>query len=131
MKIAGFKNSLFAIVFLLLVSLPVFAQKPSPKAILLFQKGITLTKKNDFNGAIQAFEAATKSSPKFYDAFLALGMAKQQTQAFSEALSAYQSAALIRPKIAQPHLMSGALYQQLNDAINALTEYQSPLLKRR
>ncbi|MDQ3061291.1 MAG: tetratricopeptide repeat protein, partial [Acidobacteriota bacterium] len=115
---------IFAFLSLILISAPIFPQKSGNNAVAIYQKGVALAKKNDFSGAIQELEKAVKANPKYYEAFVALGLARQQIQDFNSAAEAFRQAITLRPKSAEPHLLLGALLQQLNDADGALAEYR-------
>jgi tetratricopeptide (TPR) repeat protein len=119
-----FQKSIFAFLLLALFSASIFAQKGANAAAQSYQKGIALAKKNDFYGAIQEFQKATKANPKYYEAFVALGLSQQQVQDFSSAAETFKTAISLRPKLTEPLMLLGALFQQQNDANGALSEYR-------
>ena len=119
-----FQKIALILLFSIVIAAPIFAQKGGNSAAASYQKGVTLAKKNDFSGAIAEFQKAVKANPKYYEAFVALGLTQQQIQDLVSAAETFKKAAVLRPKSAEPHLLLGALYQQQNDAENALAEYR-------
>ena len=68
----------------------VFAQSYKPEAIQQANLGVTLSKKEDYRGAIQAYNRALAIDARLPNLHLNLGLAYFKTGRFHEALAAFQ-----------------------------------------
>jgi TonB family protein len=91
------------------------------------QLGDLYKKKNQFQGAIDAYQKAALRQPTFYEPLLELALIHEESNNFSEAAKYYQRAIQARPKEIVPHLRLATLYSRAELKEEALKEYQQCL----
>ena len=86
----GFGGLIFKCLGGLLVLVVAFAQTYKPEAIQEANLGVSLAHKEDYEGAVEAYQRALAIDPRLPNLYLNLGLAYFKQGQFREALSAFQ-----------------------------------------
>ena len=92
----------------------------SPTALTAFRDASDAMRKGDLAAAGDGFSAAIKESPAFAEAYLNLGLVREEQGRFEESIANLQKALTLKPRLRGANLFLGIANYRLNHFVPAL-----------
>lgn len=107
----------------LLVASVTAAQAPqiSPEVAANFRRASEAMRNGNFDAAGEGFSAVIKQAPTFAEAYLNLGLAREEQGRHQDAIASFQKALQLKPKLPGANLFLGIAEYRTNQLDSALT----------
>lgn len=101
----------------------VYVSSAPARAEKVYQEGMLLMGKSDFNAAEQKFTRAVDIWPQLASAYLERGLARRDQQKIDEAMQDFDHALSLDSNLAQAHTELGVIYKERGDLQRAVNEF--------